>query len=225
MSLTFRKALALTLLTFSSRALAYSFRSSKVFMSSKATGAASKVINVLVPIANGSEEIESVTIIDTLVRGGATVTVASVENSVHVVCSRGVKISADTLIESCCNQSWDLIALPGGMPGSERLRDSEILVKILKKQNDERKPIAAMCASPAMVLASKGFLTGKHATCYPAKRFRDMLEKPSDDQIVIDGNIITSQGPGDSIYFALKLIEILFGLEKRNAVANEMLVK
>ena len=76
-----------------------------------------------------------------------------------------------------------------------------------------------------MVLASKGFLTGKRATCYPASKFRTMLENQSDDRIVVDGNIITSQGPGDSIHFALKLIEILFGAEKSKAIADEMLVK
>ena len=106
-------------------------------------------------------------IIDTLVRGGAKVTVASVEPTLLVRCSRGVKLEADVFISSCVEHQWDLIALPGGMPGAERLRDSPDLDKLLRRQNENNKYIAAMCASPAVVLASKGLLVGKTATCYP----------------------------------------------------------
>jgi 4-methyl-5(b-hydroxyethyl)-thiazole monophosphate biosynthesis len=129
-------------------------------ISMSAKPSSSSIVNVLVPIANGSEEIESVSIIDTLVRGGAKVTVASVETSSQVTCSRGVKIVADTLISECLNKNWDMIALPGGMPGAERLRDSDDLSKLLMNQNKNKKYIAAMCASPAVVLASKGILDG-----------------------------------------------------------------
>ena len=105
----------LTIFTLNSRALAKSSLS-RVYMSSKASAGSCDTmakLSVLVPIANGSEEIESVTIIDTLVRGGAAVTVASVESTLQVVCSRGVKLSADTFIDSCIDKQWDLIALPG----------------------------------------------------------------------------------------------------------------
>ena len=180
--------------------------------------------HVLVPIGNGSEEIESVTIIDTLVRGGAKVTVASVGDTPNVVMSRGVKMTADVLINECVGKKWDLIALPGGMPGAEHLRDCSDLISLLEDQNADNAPIAAMCAAPAVVLATKGFLNDKTATCYPADKFRAMLPKESNDQIVIDRNIITSQGPGDSLKFALKLVEVLFGMEKSTQVGKEMLV-
>lgn len=167
----------------------------------------SSLKNVLVPVANGSEEIESVSIIDTLVRGGAKVTVASVESTLMVRCSRGVKLEADVFISSCVDQKWDLIALPGGMPGAERLRDSTDLDKLLRRQNADKNYIAAMCASPAVVLASKGLLAGMRATCYPyallsfarfkvyfyvtillcafyrAEKFRKVLEKASDETV------------------------------------------
>ena len=179
--------------------------------------------HVLVPIANGSEEIESVTIIDVLVRGGAKVTVASVNDSKNVLMMHGVKLSADVLIEDCVDKKWDMIALPGGMPGAEHLRDSPALIALLEKHRSENAPIAAMCAAPAVVLASRGFLKDKTATCYPADKFRSMLPNASDQQIVVDGNIITSQGPGDSLNFALKLVEILFGSEKSKQIGKEML--
>ena len=193
-------------------------------ISSTSTSTSTADKHVLVPIGNGSEEIESVTIIDTLVRGGAKVTVASVADTRHVIMSRGVRMTADVLINECIDKQWDMIALPGGMPGAEHLRDSSILISLLEKQNNNNAPIAAMCAAPAIVLASKGFLTNKIATCYPAEKFRNMLPKSSNDQIVIDNNIITSQGPGDSLKFALKLVEILFGSEKSTQISKEMLV-
>lgn len=196
---------------------------SRIMLSSSSSASPSVEKHVLVPIGNGSEEIESVTIIDTLVRGGAKVTVASVADSENVVMSRGVKMSADVLIEDCVDKKWDMIALPGGMPGAEHLRDSPALIALLEKHRSENAPIAAMCAAPAVVLASKGFLKDKTATCYPADKFRSMLPNASDQQIVVDGNIITSQGPGDSLNFALKLVEILFGSEKSKQIGKEML--
>ena len=113
--------------------------------------------NVLVPVAHGSEEIESVTIIDTLVRAGATVVVASVSDTLQVLCSRGVKITADTFIKDCVGKNWDLIVLPGGMPGAEHLRDSSDLSTLIKKQHSENKLLGAICAAPAVALAPLGW--------------------------------------------------------------------
>ncbi len=178
---------------------------------------------VLVPIANGSEEIEAVTIIDTLVRAGAKVVVASVENTLNIKCSRGVKLTADFLIHDCVNQHWDLIALPGGMPGAENLRNNKELSHLLKHQNDNYKLIGAICAAPAIVLASQNLLKDTKATCYPSPKLLGMISKYSEERVVQDSNIITSQGPGTSLEFSLKLVEALYGKEKAATIPEEML--
>ena len=180
---------------------------------------------VLTVIADGSEEIESVTVIDTLVRAGAIVTTASVGTKKEVVCSRGVKLVADQFIQDCMSTSYDLIVLPGGMPGATNLRDCVPLQHRLVKQHADGKMLAAICAAPAVVLQPLGILTNKMATCYPAPKFRGTLqpEYTSNDAVVRDGNVITSQGPGSSLKFSLLLVEALYGVEVREKVAKEML--
>jgi protein deglycase len=194
--------------------------STKLNMSS--SGSTSK--KVLVAVADGTEEIEAVTIIDTLVRAGASVTTASVKGQLQVTCSRGVKLVADKLISECTHGHWDLVCLPGGMPGAEHLRDSRELQEILTKQNTDNKLVAAICAAPAVALQPLGILNNKRATCYPG-RFRGMLqaEYTSDDAVVKDHNVITSQGPGTSLKFALKLVESLYGAEMKEKLKREML--
>lgn len=183
-------------------------------------------INVLVPVANGTEEIEAVTIIDTLVRSGAKVTVASVSSDKNVICSRGVKLQADVLIGECLSNNWDIIVCPGGMPGAEHLRDSKELTDLLNTQALQNKYIAAICASPAIVLATHNLLGNKSATCYPASKFITAIEKKakySMEKVVVDGNIITSQGPGTSLLFSLKLVELLYGPEQALLLSKEMI--
>ena len=157
---------------------------------------------VLVPIGDGSEEIETTCVTDTLTRFGAQVVVASVMPDLLCTMSRGIKVMADVSIEDAAKEDWDLVALPGGMPGAEHLRDCEPLVGLLKKQNAEGKLYGAVCASPAVVLGSHG-LAPEGVTCYPAPVFRDVLSNPVDDQVVVKGNLITSKGPGTSLKFAL----------------------
>ena len=181
---------------------------------------------VLVPIADDSEEIETSCIQDTLVRFGAEVVVASVKPGGELVCkmSRGLKVMADVSIDEAVKQSnWDLIALPGGMPGAEHLRDCEPLISLLEKQKAEGKLYGAMCAAPAVVLASKG-LVGDGATCYPAPGLREKMSSPVDEEVVVQGNVVTSQGPGTGLKFAIKLGELLYGEEKAKQIADEMLV-
>lgn len=108
--------------------------------------------------------------------------------------SRGIKIMADMSISEAADMDWDLVALPGGMPGAEHLRDSETLITILKKQKAAGKLYAAICAAPAVVLASKGLIDEQAvATCYPADGFRSLLKEPSDLAVFISQNLITSQ--------------------------------
>mmetsp|Transcript_6870 Transcript_6870/g.9814 ORF Transcript_6870/g.9814 Transcript_6870/m.9814 type:complete len:183 (+) Transcript_6870:75-623(+) len=178
---------------------------------------------VLVPIADASEEIEAVCIQDTLVRAGAEVTVASVTGKLLVTMSRGLKIEADALIEDCTGTAWDAIACPGGMPGAERLAASAPLVELLKQQVAASKITAAICASPAVVLAQHNLLPGK-AVCYPAPKFKEILgEKYTEDVVQMDGCVITGTGPGTSLKFALKIVETLFGAEKAEEVGKALL--
>ncbi len=177
---------------------------------------------VLVPMADGSEEIEAVCIIDTLRRAGAEVTVASVDK-LQVTASRGVKLVADALITSCASQTYDCIALPGGMPGAEHLRDSAPLIDLLKKQKQAGRLYAAICASPAVVLRPHGLIDKVKATCFPALQGKLDPACTSKERVVVDGNCVTSQGPATAIEFALKLVELLLGPAKAKEVGSAML--
>jgi len=109
------------------------------------------------------------------------------------------------------------------MPGATNLKNSDFLKQILLKQKEESKPYAAICAAPAVVLNALGLLKGKRATAYP--KFQAELPIPVSDQtVVIDGNVITSQGPATSLEFSLTLVEFLFGKEKALQIGKEMLV-
>ena len=178
---------------------------------------------VLVPIADGTEEIEAVCIIDVLRRAGSMVTVASV-NELQVTASRGVKLVADKLIADCVAEKYDLIALPGGMPGAEHLRDSKELEAILRNQKEEERLYGAICAAPAVVLQHHGLLDQRRATCHPS--FVQYLENTEivESRVAVDGTCVTSRGPGTALEFALKLVELLYGGEKAKEVAEPMVV-
>lgn len=179
---------------------------------------------VLVPIADGTEELEAVAIIDVLRRAGAAVTVASVSGRRRITASRGVVIEADQRIEACTHEDYDLVVLPGGMPGAEHLRDSVELTRILRRQRERGNWYAAICASPAVVLAHHGLLADHQATCHPA--FVDHLADKTrvESRVVVDGNCLTSRGPGTAVEFALALVEQLFGAAKRAEVAGPMVI-
>eukprot|EP00188_Purpureofilum_apyrenoidigerum_P002244 Plantae.Rhodophyta-Purpureofilum_apyrenoidigerum.ctg23741.p1 GENE.Plantae.Rhodophyta-Purpureofilum_apyrenoidigerum.ctg23741~~Plantae.Rhodophyta-Purpureofilum_apyrenoidigerum.ctg23741.p1 ORF type:complete len:250 (-),score=33.20 Plantae.Rhodophyta-Purpureofilum_apyrenoidigerum.ctg23741:103-852(-) len=192
-----------------------------VFMMAEATK------KVFLAIGNGSEEIEATTIADTLVRAGAEVTIASVEETLTCKMSRGVKIQADKFVKDCVHEEYDLIALPGGMPGAERLRDCKQLFEMLLRHNESGKLIGAICAAPAVVLAHHGFLDSKTATCYPSPNFTKMIKSLVDDDdrpVVVDGNMLTSRGPGTALVFSLALVERLFGDPKAEEIASLMLL-
>lgn len=180
--------------------------------------------SVLVPIGNGSEEMESVIVIDVLRRAGAKVTVASIEDDIAVTCSRRVKLVADAKISDCASNKYDLIVLPGGMPGAERLRDNQVLTKMLSEQRARDNMYAAICASPAVVFQNHNLLDGKKATTHP--RFVDRLADKSaiEGRVVVDGNLTTSRGPGTAFEFALSLVKQLYGEEKMREVAGAMVM-
>ena len=180
---------------------------------------------VLVPIADGSEEMEAVITIDVLRRAGAEVIVASVMEKPTVTASRKVMIQADTDINNCTGKAWDLIALPGGLPGAEHLSENAALLSLIKEQIQQDKWLAAICAAPAVVLGRNKLLEGYTATCHPG--FQSELScyaRVSEDRVVKDRHLVTSQAPGTAMEFALTLVECLFGKEKREEVAAPMVV-
>lgn len=218
------RIVAVALLALGKRSQGFSTTSLRVFHRTSTALTMSK--RVLVPIADGSEEIETTCITDTLTRFGADVTIASVMPEGQLLCkmSRGIKVMADMSIDDAAKEEYDLVVCPGGMPGAEHMRDSKTLVSILEKQKGAGKRYAAVCASPAVVLASNGLLEDPGATCYPAPPFREKLTDPTDDAVAVTGMVTTSQGPGTSLAFALELGEQLFGKEKRDEVQKEMLL-
>lgn len=179
---------------------------------------------VLVPIADGTEEIEAVSIIDVLRRAGAEVTVASVGEALQITASRGVRIVADCAIEDCREDTFDLIVLPGGIPGAEHLRDSQTLLALLRRHQAAGGWYGAICAAPAVVLSHHGLLGGRQATSHPAFADRMGDGQAVASRVVVDGKCVTSQGPGTALEFALTLVALLMGDAKAKEVAAPMMV-
>eukprot|EP00239_Pterosperma_sp_CCMP1384_P008045 CAMPEP_0197858420 /NCGR_PEP_ID=MMETSP1438-20131217/32212_1 /TAXON_ID=1461541 /ORGANISM="Pterosperma sp., Strain CCMP1384" /LENGTH=239 /DNA_ID=CAMNT_0043474575 /DNA_START=518 /DNA_END=1237 /DNA_ORIENTATION=+ len=197
-------------------------------------GASGDTKRVLVPVADGSEEIETVTVVDVLRRAGAEVVLASVEHDgekprLQCSMSRGVQVVADVALTDVVGpgqEPFDLIAIPGGMPGAERLRDCIALDAALRSHVEAGRPAAAICAAPAVVLESKGLLQGIAATAHPA--FVEALEGTPEDKlgrVIVDGSVITSRGPGTALEWSLCLVETLFGKDKMAEVAGPMVVQ
>lgn len=173
---------------------------------------------VLVPLAQGCEEVEAVTIIDLLRRAKIEVVSAGLDDQ-PVTASRGVRLIADTTLDVALEQEFDMIVLPGGMPGMTHLKNDPRIIALLQKMAREGKYTCAICAAPA-VLAEAGLLAGKSATSYPG--FVDKMNLPTvaykNDPVVRDGKVITSRGPGTAMDFTLELIEVLAGKAQRDEV-------
>lgn len=180
---------------------------------------------VLVPIADGTEEMEAVIIVDILRRAQVEVRTASVmPGRKEITASRGVRLAADALLDDCTEQSWDMIVLPGGMPGATHLHDSTALLKLLREQIAAQRWTAALCAAPAVVLGRHKLIPHATATCYPGfqQELAGQVAQLSEAKVVVDGKLITSQGPGTAMAFALRLVELLAGAEKAREVAEGM---
>jgi 4-methyl-5(b-hydroxyethyl)-thiazole monophosphate biosynthesis len=183
----------------------------------------SKVRRALVAIANGSEDMETVILVDVLRRAQIDVLVASIEESLTIKLSRGVVVEADVSISDASLQEFDVICLPGGMPGSTRLAESTSLVHLLKHQKATSKYVAAICAAPSVVLDKHGFFSGStRATCHSAFTFSHCPRMS--DSVVVDADhkLITSKGPGTALQWALVCVSALVGKEKAVNVASSM---
>ncbi|OHD68989.1 MAG: hypothetical protein A2W19_07090 [Spirochaetes bacterium RBG_16_49_21] len=179
-------------------------------------------MHVVVPLAEGLEEIEAVTIIDVLRRADITVTAVYLQKN-PVTGSHGIKLHADKSIDDISASDFDCIALPGGMPGSSNLKDDNRVIALVRELNAADKIIAAVCAAP-IVLGQAGVLAGKRASCFPG--YESLLTGAVlvPDPVVRDGRIITGRGPGCALPFALTLVELMSGKDAAADLKSRMQV-
>ncbi len=176
---------------------------------------------VLVPLAEGFEEIEAVTIIDVLRRAGIEVIAAGLSAS-PVTGSHSIAIHTDADLETVLDEHYDLIVLPGGLPGSTNLESHTGLLERIQQQAESGHKLAAICAAP-LVLASAGVLQFHAATSYPDVLSQDEVDY-KELPVVVDKNITTSRSPATTMRFALNLVEQLVGKDKRIEMEDLMLV-
>ena len=166
----------------------------------------------LVFLANGCEDVESITVIDYLRRAGVTVDTVATEGDINVTSKSNIIIRADKLLKDIDLNDYEGLYVPGGTKGAENLRDNDEVIEIIKKFNDEGKIVSAICAGP-IVLNKAGVLSDKKATSFPTvRKDLDNIGQYIDDQLVVtDGNITTSRGAAVTVYLAMRLVEILKG--------------
>ena len=172
-------------------------------------------------IANGSEEIESLTTIDVLRRAGIEAVTVSITGNEFAELSHGVTIKCDTTIETADLSDADMLLLPGGLPGADYLLHHEGVRKALLAQNAAGKKIGAICAAP-QVLGDLGLLQGKRATCYPGFEVKLDGADYTADLFTIDGNIITGKGPAATLPYSYAILEMLGAKDAAEALKEGM---
>ncbi len=174
---------------------------------------------VYVFLADGFEEIEGLTVVDLLRRAKIETEMVSIMDTKEVVGSHKITITADSLFAENDYEDAACLVLPGGMPGTLNLGNHEGLCEVLKKQYEENKMLAAICAAPS-VFGQLGFLQGRIATCYPG--FESKLEGAivCAAKVAVDGNVTTAKGMGAAIDFSLKLIEQLLNKETADEISE-----
>jgi protein deglycase len=178
-------------------------------------------MNVLVPMAEGFEEIEAMTVVDVLRRAGIKVTTAGIPGTI-VEGSRNVKVLTDTKLDSVVEKDFDALVLVGGSPGYTNLSKSGKVMKIIGDYHRDGKLVAAICGAPT-VLAEAGILTNTKATVYPG--LEKYIPKPRSEKLIQEGNVITSQAPGTAMDFALKIVEYLAGKETMKNVREQLVYR
>jgi len=181
---------------------------------------------VIVLLADGFEEVEAVTPIDYLRRAGVEVTTASVSLFMTVKGSRGIQVNANTELAGVGSGAgdWDAVVIPGGASGADNIASSEEACALLKNMAAAGKLVCAICASPAVVLAPLGLLSGKKFTCYPGLETRVTDGKFSDERVVVDGNIITSRSAGTAGEFSIAIIKELLDEASAKKIADSVLL-
>lgn len=173
---------------------------------------------VYVFLADGFEDIEGLTVVDLLRRAGIETTTVSIKEDRTVTTSHGVQLMADALFSETDFSDAEMLVLPGGLPGTDHLREYAPLANLLKVHYDGGKWVTAICAAPT-VLSGLGMLEGRTATSHPSRIGELACAKTSTDKVVVDGNVITSRGMGTAMDFGLKMIEILDSAEKAEQIA------
>ena len=176
---------------------------------------------LLVPISNGFEEIEAISIIDVCRRAGIEVITAGVEDNI-LIGAHNIKIETDKKITEDSSDNFDMIALPGGLPNAFTLAENSDVQKLKKKKKEKNKKIAAICAAPYAL--HKANVLNENYTCYPS--FEEKIKDEgyiNNKNIVIDSNVVTSKGPATAMEFALEIVKILEGDEVYFSVKNGLL--
>ncbi len=178
---------------------------------------------VLILLAQGCEEVEAVTPIDLLNRAGFEVVSASLDEEKVIHASHGALLMAHKTLDEVLNEDFDMVVLPGGLPGADHLANDKRVIQLIKDMAGKGKFVCAICAAPH-ILAKNGLLDGKRATAYPGFLKKDEFPQIDicDDAVVVSGNIVTGRGPGVAMDFALKLIEVLGGKELRDKVETTL---
>ncbi|WP_018248553.1 DJ-1 family glyoxalase III [Orenia marismortui] len=178
-------------------------------------------MKIIIPLANGCEEIEAITNIDVLRRAGVEVETISLKG-LEVKGAHNIIIKADKKIDELNIEEVGGIILPGGMPGAANLRDDKRIINIVQKLDQKNGLIAAICAAP-IVLEAAGVIKDRPATSYPG--FGQEMESCTylQDRVVVDDNLITGRGPGVALEFALKIVELLVNKEKAEEIKAEMI--
>ena len=176
---------------------------------------------VLVPLAEGFEEVEAVTIADVLRRGGVDVVLAAIGDELETRGAHGIAVKADALFSEAEDADFDAIVLPGGGPGTERLRNSDALVRRLRRQAGEGRLLCAICAAPTVLVEAGVLEPGVHVTCYPTCQM-ELDRAWSPVPVVADANVITGQAPGSALLFSLVVLQALMGEPIARKVARAM---
>ena len=177
---------------------------------------------IIVPISNGFEEIEAISVIDICRRANIEVKIAAVEELLTVG-AHNIKIQADCKIEDINSDDFDMIVLPGGLPNAFTLAENNKVQSLLKEFKEKKKKIAAICAAPYAL--HKADVLNENFTCYPSFEEKIRLNGyHNNDSIVIDNDVITSRGPATAMVFALEIVNILCGEETYNQLKNGLLL-
>lgn len=175
----------------------------------------------IVFMAEGFEEIEALTVVDVLRRGGVETTMVSVTENPYVTGAHGIEVLADATSEYEVTDE-NLVVLPGGLPGADNLRKSALVCDTVKKYVSEGRLVGAICAAP-YVLGEFGVLNGKKATCYPGFESKLAGADYTANRVEVDGKIITGNGPSSALPFAIALLAAVTDEATANSVAQGML--
>ncbi len=179
--------------------------------------------SVLMPVSQGFEEVEAIAVVDVLRRAGLDVTLAAVGDGAIITGTNGVTITADATLKAVENKAFDFIALPGGHANAMTLGSDERVQSMLKAHAQAGRPMGAICAAPT-ALHKAGLIKGTY-TCYPGYEASiGKADHVADQKVVVNGNVITSRGPGTALCFGVAIVRLLLGEESAQQVQTGMLI-